>query len=246
MLKKSFLLNQPDHVSVEPLEEMYERLATIHEETWGLYEFSKDMLRDKIDTKEKMEIVINSIDCGKSWAQKMAAKLDSEVCTHNKATQLANLLKLTINERLGKPTKFRMVFAQFIADDAIEIIKEPIENYTKLVSKSGKLPHADTVREVLIAHEIFHYIEEQHHEEMYPHQKTIKLWKLFKYEHRSTIMAASEIAAMAFAKEICSVNFVPQVLDVLLSYPMEVEFSKSIYENVMDGVKNLHKGSDKK
>lgn len=64
------------------------------------------------------------------------------------------------------------------------------------------------------------------------------LLKLFKYEHRSTIMAASEVAAMAFAKEICSVDFVPQVLDVLLYYPMEVEFSRSIYERVRAGVKS--------
>lgn len=239
MLKKSFLLNQPDHVSVEPLEKMYESLATIDEETWGLYEFSKDLLRGKIDHKEKMEIVIKSIECGKFWAQKMTAKLGSEVCTNKKATQLANLLDLTINERLGKPTKFRMVFAQFVADKTIEIIKEPIENYTKLVSKSQILPHAEMVREVLIAHEIFHFLEEHHQEEMYPHQKTIKLWKLFKYEHRSTVMAASEIAAMAFAKEICSVQFVPQIIDVLLSYPMEIEFSKGIFESVMTGVKNL-------
>lgn len=51
-------------------------------------------------------------------------------------------------------------------------------------------------------------------------------------------MAASEVAAMAFAKEICSVDFVPQVLDVLLYYPMEVEFSRSIYERVRAGVKS--------
>lgn len=240
MLKKRFLLNQPHNVSVEPLEDMFESLATIDEETWGLYEFSKDMLRDKIDNKEKMEIVIKSMECGKFWAQKMSTKLNLELCINKKATELARFLNLTINERIGRPTKFRMVFAQFVADETIEIIKEPIENYTKLVLKSTKLPSAEIVREVLIAHEIFHFLEEQFEEEMYPRQKTIKLWRLFKYEHRSTIMAASEIAAMTFAKEICSVDFVPQVLDVLLSYPMEVEFSTSIYGSMIDEVKSLH------
>jgi len=244
MIKQRFLLNQLDNVSLEPLEKMFESLATIDEETWGLYEFTKDMLRNKIDNKEKMEIVIKSIECGKFWAQEMKAKIGLEMCTSKKATELANFLGLTINERVGKPTKFRMVFAQFVSDKTIEIMIEPIENYTKLVSKSKKLPHADIVREVLIAHEIFHFIEDQHQEEMYPHQKTIKLWKLFNYEHRSTVMAASEIAAMAFAKEICSVDFVPQILDVLLSYPMEVEFSRGIYQSVIDGVKNLDNSID--
>jgi len=242
MIKNRFLLNQSDNISVRPLEEMFEKLAIIDEETWGLYEFSKDMLRDKVNDEEKVEIITKSIECGRNWAQKIMKKFNLNVGESKTATEFANLLGLTINESSGKATKFRMVFAQFVADQTIEIIKEPIENYTKIVLDSKKLPSFEIVREVLIAHEIFHFLEEQHQEDMYPHQLTIKLWKLFNYEHRSTIGVTSEIAAMAFAKELCATDFVPQVLDVLLSYSMEVEFSKSIYNAVIKGVENINKG----
>lgn len=242
MIKQRFLLNQSDHVSTAPLEEMFEQLSSINEENGGFYEFSKDILRDKIADEEKMEMVINAIACGQAWARKMLTKFELERNVPQKPTNLARLLGLKINEISGKPTQFRMVFAQFVSDQTIEIVKEPIDQYTKLAEISLKLPHPDIVREVLIAHEIFHFLEMQYPEEMYSHQKTIRLWKLFNYEHRSTIGATSEIAAMAFAKEICSVDFVPQILDVLLSYPMEIEFSKNIYQMMMDSVKNMDRG----
>ena len=246
MMKSRFLLNQSDNISVKPLEEMFENLATIDEEAWGLYEFSKEMLRDKIDDKEKVEMVEKSIECGEIWARNMVEKFNLEAGASKIATQLADLLEIKISEREGRPTKFRMVFAQFVAQREIEIIEEPISNYKKLTLESTKLPHWEKVREVLIAHEIFHFLEEQNQEEMYPYQKTIKLWKLFNYEHRSTVGATSEIAAMAFAKELCSSDFVPQTLDILLSYPMEVSFSRSIYDAVIKGMKNINKDSDEK
>ncbi|MCL2560338.1 MAG: hypothetical protein FWE07_07595 [Turicibacter sp.] len=237
MFKQRFLLNQPINAAVSPLEDMFEQLAAIDEETWGLYEFSKDMLRDKVSDTEKLEIIRQSLACGQDWAQKMRLTCDNPATERSVATELAHSLGLSIEERPGKATKFRMVFAQFIAGKGIEVISEPVENYEKLVVNSEKLPHVKVLKDVLIAHEIFHFLEEQHKNEMYPYQKTIKLWKLFGYEHRSTVGAASEIAAMAFAKEICGIDFVPQVLDVLLSYGMDIAFSMSIYEQMMSNLK---------
>jgi len=240
MIKQRFLLNQQEYVQVGLLEEWFEKLSTIDEQVWGAYEFTREMLRDKVSAEEKEEIINNSIACGREWAEKMLVEYGlSELSGDERASRLAGELGLTISGRAGRPTKYRMVFAQFIMDQAIEIIDEPITKYTELVEKSEKLPASVLVRELLIAHEIFHYLEEQYGEEMYPNQKTIHLWRLFKYEHRSTVPCASEIAAMAFAKELCAADFVPQILDVLLSYPMEVQFSKSIYEAVMNGVAAL-------
>jgi len=237
MIKQRFLLNQQEYVPVEPLEEWFEALSIIDEKTWAAYEFTREMLRDKISSEEKEEMIENSMACGKEWAKKMLIEYDlGNLSGEERATKLAEKLELTVSGRSGRPTKYRMVFAQFIMDQTIEIIDEPIAKYTDLVEKSEKLPDSKLVRELLIAHEIFHYLEEQYGEDMYPNQKKIHLWRLFKYEHRSTVSCTSEIAAMAFAKELCSVEFVPQVLDVLLSYPMEIEFSKKIYENVMDGM----------
>lgn len=233
MIKQRFLLNQQQYVPVEPLEEWFKKLSVINEQTWGAYEFTREMLRDKISTEEKEEIIKNSIACGKEWAKKMLVEHDlGDLSGEERATKLAEKLGLTVSERSGRPTKYRMVFAQFIMDRVIEIIDEPITKYTDLVEKSEKLPDPKLVREILIAHEVFHYLEAHYKEEMYPNQKTIHLWRLFKYEHRSTVSCASEIAAMAFAKELCSSDFAPQVLDVLLSYPMEIQFSKNIYEAV--------------
>lgn len=44
---------------------------------------------------------------------------------------------------------------------------------------------------------------------------------------------------MAFAKELCEADFVPQILDILLSYPLEVDFSKNIYEVVQQEMRHI-------
>lgn len=72
-----------------------------------------------------------------------------------------------------------MVFAQFVMERSIELITEPIAAYTVLTQSSQILPKPEVVRGILIAHEIFHYLEEQHGATMYHITKTIPLWRFF-------------------------------------------------------------------
>jgi hypothetical protein len=237
MIKQRFLLKQQKTVDVALLETWYEQLLSINEYSWGVFEFKREMLRNKVSDDEKREIIEETIICGKTWAKKMLDQFDlAKQKKSDRSWYLANKLDLLITERSGKPTKFRMVFAQFIMDRSIELMNEPITAYTLLTQTSQTLPKPEVVRGILIAHEIFHYLEEQHGDEMYHIIKTIPLWRFFNYEHRSTVGCASEIAAMAFAKELCDIDFVPQILDILLSYPLEVDFSKSIYSIVMQEI----------
>jgi hypothetical protein len=82
----------------------------------------------------------------------------------NRSWYLAKKLNLSITFRSCPPTKFRMIFAQFIMDRSIEIIDEPISAYTSLTKNSNSLPESNLVQGILIAHEIFHYLEEQYGE----------------------------------------------------------------------------------
>ncbi|WP_430612106.1 hypothetical protein [Enterococcus sp. DIV0876] len=238
---KRFLLKQQSIVDVERLEIWFEHLLHIDEFSWGMFEFTQEMLRKKISEEEKREIIEESILCGRFWANEMLKQFDLMSYDHaDRSSYLASRLGLTITEKSVRPTKFRMVFAQFITERSIELIDEPIAAYTELTKNSLKLPKTEIVRSLLIAHEIFHYLEEQYGKNMYHTTKTIVLWRFFQYEHRSTIRCASEIAAMAFAKELCTANFVPQILDVLLSYPLEVDFSKSIYDRVLKEMNSVN------
>lgn len=55
---------------------------------------------------------------------------------------------------------------------------------------------------VLLAHELFHLVEERHKKEIYTHTEKIELWHVGLCVNRSNVIAFSEIAAMAFAAEI--------------------------------------------
>ena len=54
-----------------------------------------------------------------------------------------------------------------------------------------------------------HNVEEKYKHEIYTKTEKIRLWSLGPVHNDSTIIALSEIAAMAFAKEITGIPYAP-------------------------------------
>ena len=72
-------------------------------------------------------------------------------------------------------------------------------------------------RDVIIAHELFHSIQE--HEQLDLQDFQIKLWGIGRYQHMSTINALVEIAANSFAKKWLNLDYYPGILDKIVLYP---------------------------
>ncbi|MBP1046040.1 hypothetical protein I6N96_07075 [Enterococcus sp. BWM-S5] len=75
----------------------------------------------------------------------------------------------------------------------------------------------DRWKEIVIAHELFHYIQEQT-EELFVNQYRVELWKLGPYHHQSSFSLLGEIAGMSFAKSLLSLDYYPGLIEWYLLY----------------------------
>lgn len=222
-------------VSTGPaLAEMMASLREVDGESWGLYVFSRDILRDRIPADKKPEMIANSIRCGEEYARRIlsetGARTPDEIAAH---------FGLHVTSGSLPMAEQRILFARFTPPDAIEIMREPLEKYASLLAglpaeESARLPAEAEVRNVLLGHELFHFVEERYQEEIYTRTEKIRLWKIFGLENRSTIRSLGEIAGMTFSKTINRIAYFPFLLDVLLFFGYHEESARSIYRNIMD------------
>jgi hypothetical protein len=89
------------------------------------------------------------------------------------------------------------------------------------------------IGDVLIAHEMFHFIEGQN-QDIYTKNTKIKLWKLGPIKYHSGIVALGEIAAMSFAKELLSLTYYPNLFDILLLYPQDEKKATALYDEIYE------------
>ncbi len=57
------------------LREMAESLAQVDDLSWGMYAFSRDILRDKVSESEKKRMIEQAIRCGYEMADKVMSSL---------------------------------------------------------------------------------------------------------------------------------------------------------------------------
>ena len=217
------------------LGEMLLSLHSVDDVSWGRYAFSSDLLRNRIPLQQQDEMTRKAIDCGEEWALRMIRQTGAA----DPDSMLKSLdLTLMVNDAdmMDSP---RQLFAQFVPDKGIEIMSQPIEIYSSMYHKEagsihGPLfPPPEQVRELLLAHELFHYVEECHKKEIYSRTETILLWKFFRIKWNSTIRSLSEIAAMSFAKALTRSGYSPFVLDVMLLYGYNKALARSVFKRIM-------------
>ena len=95
------------------------------------------------------------------------------------------------------------------------------------------LPTVARVRTLLLAHELFHVIEDRNEASIYTRTATISLWKVFGRENRSTVRGLGEIGAGAFARELVGAPFCPFALDVLLMWAYAPDNARALYRQVL-------------
>lgn len=212
------------------LDNMLVDLCNVSDESWGYYAFSRDILNHKINDQQKDIMIANAIKCGEEYADKIIEKIGS-----SDPNVIANELGLTVDLISRSMIGQRILFAQFTTPNQIEIIQEPIEKAKTLFSQINCIDFLDKISiiNIILAHEIFHYIEEQYKNEIYTRTEKILLWNFLGIKNHSTIRAIGEIAGMSFAKKINQLNFSPFILDFLLYYGYQPIGAKNIYNDVL-------------
>lgn len=209
------------------------KLKSITEEEWSGYAFSRDPIGRRIPKDKQMELAVKANKCGKEQADKLRTRFG-----YKEVLEYAELLGLKITEKDSEGTESYIVFANFNYPDRITIYMKNVEHMGKVIADEnlGDLLENVDIKSMLLAHEMFHYMEGQD-KDIFTQREKIELWKLGPFNNKSKIIAIGEIAAMSFAKELLNISYNPYIFDTLMLYPHNEE--KAI--NLMNEIFVFHK-----
>ena len=98
----------------------------------------------------------------------------------------------------------------------------------------NKILGISQVKQLLLAHEIFHYIEVNDSKNIFTQTEKLELWALKPFHNRSTIRCLGEIAGMAFAQRLMGLDYSPFVMDVFFVYGYSKEVATILYDEIME------------
>ncbi|MCR4942987.1 MAG: hypothetical protein K5986_00660 [Clostridium sp.] len=219
-----------DNEKIPEIRKMLEDLIAVSDDKWGRYAFRREPLNGRFSEKERNLLISKANICGREEAEKIKEKFNTESiyeCTE----------KLNLNvDYPDKPVGgAHILFAQFVEPNNISLFKDSLDKAKKLIEEESlhNIFEEDSIREILLAHEVFHFIEEKN-DELFKKTEKIRLWKLGPLKNDSSIVALGEIAGMAFAKEFLKLEFSPYILDIFLVYIYNKEASYMLYKEVMN------------
>ena len=228
---------------IQTLPDMMRALNDVDELAWGRYILSTDMLRDKIDPSQRDTLIEGAVACGREWADRVVAQYGN-----NKPSEIAEKLGVHVGSNTAPMSGRRALFAQYVPGgsdsstqaDRIDLMADPLNRYAELhdqlvagdPANADILPSPARVRTLLLAHELFHVIEDRNEATIYTRTTTISLWKVFGKENRSTVRALGEVGAGAFAQALVGSSFCPFALDIVLMWSYDPATSRALYDTV--------------
>jgi hypothetical protein len=223
----------PPPQPVLDLREMMETLIPVSDETWGRYAFRRELLRRRLTEEQKQELTRGSLSCGAECARSMAA----DYGTRNPAQiALERGAAVSFPRRPGGG-KFadRILFAQFTEPDKLEVFTDCIEKAGEVIEEQGlnALFGLASIRDILLAHELFHLIEFQERATIFTQTQRIDLWSLKIIHNRSRVLCLGEIAGMRFTRELLGLDFSPYIMDVFLLYLYRPQAASDLYRSLL-------------
>lgn len=218
----------PEKYPEVPFAEMIRVLASLSEADWGMYAFSREPLEGRFTAEQKRKYTVEANSCGREWAKKMTAQYGTK-----SPYSLAKKMGLKVETPKVPAGGELVLFAQFVQPDEITIFTDCVDKAVAL--REGGAPglfEREKLMNVLLAHELFHAVEERYSEEIYTHTEKVELWKK-PFSNRSRIACLSEIAAMAFAAELNGLTYSPYMLDVLLVYSYDKNAAWGLYDEIL-------------
>lgn len=221
---------RPDY-EVRELSVMLADLAQTDMMEWCRYAFSREPLNGKFTDEQRQQWMEKSLACGQEYCRIICKKYDSE-----DPVVLAQKMGLQVSYPELPEHADRVLFAEYRMPNKITIYLDAVNKAEKLLAQPEVqqiLTSALDIRKLLLAHELFHYIEDQYKKEIFTRTETIRLWSVGPFHNDSTIIALSEIAAMAFAKAMTRISYAPYLMDVLLVYGYSPKEASGLYEEIL-------------
>ena len=220
------------HFPLRPLDRILGDLAAIEPVEWFRYVFSREPLNGKFTDEQRRSWMEQALACGQEYARKVMEEYKS-----SDPEVIAKAMGMKVSYPTYPEKTDRVLFAEYRVPDTICIYMDAVKKAKKFLEKPEIreiLTEGLNISRLLLAHELFHNVEEKYKHEIYTKTEKIRLWSLGPVHNDSTIIALSEIAAMAFAKEITGIPYAPYVMDVFLVYGYSPEEASGLYEEMME------------
>ncbi|MGG5357803.1 MULTISPECIES: hypothetical protein [unclassified Enterococcus] len=208
------------------LDTVISELKKVPETVWGQYQFQRELLGKRFTEDEKQAMIKKAVICG----QEEAAKI-KQIYPHHNIEEIYQKLGLSIQYEEEEMIGGRLVLATFNNEDGVTFMKKPLENL--LMQQKPFCWTEEQMAAMILGHELFHYIE-TNTSQIYTQSTKITLWRLPFYNHRSSIRALSEIAAMSFSKQLNQLDFSPYLLEIILLWSYDQQRVQTLYEEVME------------
>ena len=234
MLKRYQSMMERPKFPQRDLAQMLNDLIEINPEEWGIYAFSRDPLHAKFQNEERKALAGQALLCGQTYARRVVKEHGSDD-------------PLQLLKKLGVKVKFvdipentdRVLFAEFLEPDEVFVYTDAIDRAKRLM-EDRKVRQALTaklnLRRTLLSHELFHVLEIRDKKEIFTQTYRHQLWKAGPLKNASKVLALGEIAAMAFAQELCGLPYSVYVIDVLLLSGYSDNEASGLYEEMMNCV----------
>ncbi len=226
---------QPPSLPLYPLEDMLKDLTALAPEDWCGYVFSREPLNGKFTDAQRQRWMEEALACGREYAGRLREEYgssDSEV--------IAKGMGMMVDYPTMPEKTDRVLFAEFREPNTIRVYMDAVKKAKKLLDQPEIreiLTEQLNVSRLLLAHELFHSVEERYKKEIYTYQEKIRLWSLGPLHNDSHIIAVSEIAAMGFAWELTGIPYAPWVMDVFLVYGYSPKEASGLYQEIMSYAK---------
>lgn len=172
-----------------------EELFKLNDYNFAMYQVYSDPIYRKIPVNDIDFIINKSIKCGQKEADKilLAYKIQDYKTQDNKSRldiyRLIRDLYIKIKEEPGDNSIDLIYFASFEEPSSITLYLNPIYYGEELVEKYKIKELLDIkLKEIILAHEIFHYIE-ANNKYLFVNQYNVKLWRLGPYTHKSHLIS---------------------------------------------------------
>lgn len=189
------------------------KLLNISDYDYYKYLLNQDPIRQKIDENKVDYLIYESVKCGEEEAYKLVNKYNNQ-----DVFNIVKEMNLNIENTNSSETGYYGYFEEpnkiVIYNNSIEEAFEFFKNETDILTSK------EYIERVVLAHELFHYIEYKK-PDLFINTYKIKLWSIFKYTRRSNIVYLGEIAAMAFANKLIGKKTYSHVLDYILLYNLD-------------------------
>jgi len=235
-LKEGFLTGKgraykrPEY-ELRELHTMLIELSKIEMSDWYKYAFSTEPLNGKFNDEQRSNWMKRSIECGKEYFEIISQKYQT-----SDPRIIAKKMELDVSYPTLPEKTDRVMFAEYRMPNKISIYMDAVRKANQLLEApeiTAIMTKTLDIKKLLLAHEIFHYVEDQYAKEIYTQTEKVRLWSVGPLHNDSVIVALSEIAAMSFAKEMMELPYAPYLLDVLLVYGYSPMEASGLYEEMM-------------